>query len=218
MNDRSQQVVVHHAFGHTQLARDVVQAQILDTMQIERLPALRRQFLEIARDELQLLAGCQLVLRGWERSVSQSARHGLMHALADLAPADPIDRDVGGGLEEISTEIADSAPGIQLEHAHIRLVSHVLRLLLGVDARHQKADKRLIVLAIQASHQRFMGFRGARRTEGCGIWRFGRLLRIRGHGPVRRASRAGAKSISVNTRNEPLGTIHVGRVRIPQCA
>ena len=174
---------MHHALGYAELSCDVVQTHVVNAMEIECLPAFRRQLFEGARNELEFLAGCDFLLGCRKCRIPQGPGDGLTDAFAGLGPADPIDRDIGRGFEKVGAEVADGASGVELQHPYVRLVCHVLRFLLRVHPGHQESDKRLIVLGIKALHQRLVRFLlYDSRAAGFGVGGWGNLLRVGGHG------------------------------------
>ena len=66
-----------------------------------------------------------------------------------LMPPAPIDRDVGGGLEEKGAQIADGPGLIQTQEPHIGFLRHFEGLVVRAHTPSKKTNQRLVGLAKQ---------------------------------------------------------------------
>jgi len=77
------------------------------------------------------------------------AQAGIERLLLAIAAPDPVDSEIGGGLEQESPQKADGAGILEAEQTHVGFLRNFLRFLNGTQPRGQELNERFVVLAEQ---------------------------------------------------------------------
>jgi hypothetical protein len=114
-------------------------------MQRERPTTLLRKVAQSTFHNIEFLAGQNEPLGRWLCQQFLEERGGrtfLPHRPASKA----IDRNVGGGAEEIGAEKPDGAGIFELQYPDVRLLGGIPRLAVRVQPCRQKAHQRAVVI------------------------------------------------------------------------
>src|SRR5688572_4752698 len=145
---RAQHVVTSHALGQPHLLRDLRKLGTVHPVHEKGVPALRRQLADQAPNDLHLLCtrGFPIRCGSFPGFVAQA---GIQRLLLAIAAPDPVDSEIGGGLEQESPQKADGAGILQAEQTHVRFLRNFLRFLNGAQTRGQELNERFVVLTEQ---------------------------------------------------------------------